>query len=532
MKKIISIFMVCVVFLTGCTSNSSSDLPESRYEVDSSRPMYTDNIETNAKLTWFIGLGWYDGSWGRDIVTQTITEQTGMEVEFIIGDIDQLNNLIASGDTPDLISIESGADLNNTPEKFAYPLNDLADAYSPYFTSDLVDSEYFGWYQKEDDKTYGYTAYAASTENIESGESFVNQAFYVRSDIYEELGSPSMATQEEFLQVLQDAKELMPKSESGKDMTGFCYAPGNVETGDIGAIGTTLQDFLGVPFINEDNTFLDRFADAEYLSWLDTLHEAYELGLISEDNFVYGQEDMNTEIRQGNCFAYLSSNVANDPTHISAFEDAVEGATYQPIDGFVSESGREHAFQTGSRSGWMVTYVSKDSEDPQSAFYMLEYLLTEEGYRTSTCGREGDTYNIGADGKCELTDKFFDELNSNPDAYQTLGTGYLYPMRAGDGISLGYPDINSVPHAFYQKWAVTPVSAVENIGPDAGTTEARNLTTLDQLKGEAYTTIIKEGNASEKAAAYQETEASYDIEAINTIRNEKIQANLEKAENL
>ena len=59
----------------------------------------------------------------------------------------------------------------------------------------------------------------------------------------------------------------------------------NFETDGTSSLGDKLQDFLGTPIVNDDNTFYDRDMDEDYLSWIKTLNQAYKNGCISDDSF-------------------------------------------------------------------------------------------------------------------------------------------------------------------------------------------------------------------------------------------------------
>lgn len=529
MKKILFAILALLLALTGCAGARSADLPESRYEIDPTRAMYTDDVDNGSEITWFYQLDWYDPNhWGNDLVSQQIESDTGISVQVLIGTEEQLNSMIAAGTTPDLVTIDTGSNLNENPEEWAFSLDDLSAAYSPYFMSDLALPEYIDYWKQDDGKTYGYTSFAYSEKFGDYIES--NTAFYVRKDIYEAIGEPDMTTPEGFMSALKAAKEYMPTDSNGSDLTAFGFSPGDVSTGNIGAIGETLQNWLGVPYVTEDGGVYDRYLDEDYLEWMETLSEAFGNGLMSEESFTLGQEDINAKIENGNYFAYLSSNAGNDSEHLKIHKNANPDEEYIVVDGFNATSGREHVFPIGSYNGWLITYVSQDAKNPQAAFNMLEYLITDEGYLTTTCGIEGKTYTWNEETQqCDATQWFIDNMaESDPDV--NVGTGYIYATQP-DAIwtaLLNTGEEESDVAKFGEPYTTGPVLMYTDTDPDSGSNEGRNWQTFQIKRGEIFAKLVYNGDIDSALANYDEVKETYDLDAINDIRVQKYEENLEK----
>ena len=66
---------------------------------------YADDPVT---LDWYINYSWFSTPWGENLVSQTITEETGVDIHFITplgNESEKLNALIASDSLPDLITL-------------------------------------------------------------------------------------------------------------------------------------------------------------------------------------------------------------------------------------------------------------------------------------------------------------------------------------------------------------------------------------------------------------------------------------------
>ena len=59
-------------------------------------------------LDWYINFSWYTTTWGGNLVSDTITEETGVDINFIVpsgNESEKLSALIASNALPDMITL-------------------------------------------------------------------------------------------------------------------------------------------------------------------------------------------------------------------------------------------------------------------------------------------------------------------------------------------------------------------------------------------------------------------------------------------
>ena len=89
-------------------------------------------------LDWYINYSWYATPWGGNLVSDTITEETGVSVNFIVpsgNESEKMSALIASDSLPDVITVGWWeTTVNELIEKdMVYALNELGDEYDAYF---------------------------------------------------------------------------------------------------------------------------------------------------------------------------------------------------------------------------------------------------------------------------------------------------------------------------------------------------------------------------------------------------------------
>lgn len=527
--------------LAGCGGNGGSNaktddtqvavskdgvVGEGRYTLDANTPAWKLDTSESSKLTWYVNAEWWNTEWGNDVITKKIQEDLKVDVEFISGDDTKLNTFFAGGDIPDIVTIfDTNSSVAQKADTWAYALSDLADNYDPYFYQ-VASEQTLSWFAMEDGKTYGYPNYSNTQEDYDGGELFAKTAFVIRSDVYEALGKPSMGTQEEFLNVLNQIKTQFP------DLIPLGF--NNFETDGTSSLGSSLQDFLGTPIVNADNTFYDRDMDEDYLSWIKTLNQAYRNGCISDDSFTDDNTAWQEKESIGKYACIMMEGTPQQAGFLTTFASNNPDAAYIAIDGPQSTAGHEPKLSQAGISGWMVTYVSKNCKDPAKAIQMYTYLLSEEGQILTNYGIEGETYTINAEGKYELTASA-KELQANDN------DRFKKELRIGEFIPFGHDRYKALSDDAYpdsikqmQEWGLGklyPHFVLENTDPDAGTAEAR---AYSAIKTNWSTTLVGMIRANDDAQfdsileAYKQFREDNNWDAILKVRNEKIAANAAK----
>lgn len=511
------------------------ETPEARFEPDAETPSWQLDTETPAKLKWYMNFDWYArADWGMDVVSKKIKEDMNIEVEFINGNDENLNTMLAGGDLPDLMTFDRNLSASNEAAKFALPLNKLAEKYDPYFLEHAAKSETINWYTLEDGNIYGYPSFSTTTADYESGGVQGDQVFIVRKDIYEKIGSPDMSTPEGFLDALKKAKEVQPQVEDGSDLVPFAATALDIANGGDGAFGWVLQDFLNIaPSV--DGEVNDRDSDAEYVAWLEVFRKAFNDDLMSNDQFSDNDNTMKEKLAQGKYFAYLHSNtkgineVMSENNARSNYEE-----TYIAIDGPKNSQGEDHTFSGGNIGGWTQTFITTDTEEPQKAIELLTYLASEYGTMVTAFGVEDETYTM-VDGQAVYTEDIEEIRNSDIAKFdKEIGFGSYWQVSNDNyAIEMGQKPSTSIRQMV--EWAadkLAPRFEMEDIEPKTGTAN-RNLTKVNTERVQAIVNVIQASSEEEGQAIWNEFLESRNTngwEEITEFRNERVKENLEKME--
>jgi putative aldouronate transport system substrate-binding protein len=487
---VVLLLVSAMLVASGCSSKGSKENKsaaldfsiEGRYTPDPDTPAWKlDTKEEITELTWYVNADWWNTDFGNDVVTKKIKEDLKIHIQFITGDDTKLNTLFAGDKLPDLITIFNGnTQIMKKADTWALPLNDLADKYDPYFYK-VAAEDTLKWHQLENGKTYGYPNYSNTQADYDSGYIPATTAFIIRKDVYEALGRPDMGTPEQFIAVMNEIKQKFP------DLIPFGFnSPG---TG-TGPLGNTLQDFLGVPLEDENGNFYDRNLDEDYLTWIRTLNTVYRNGGISDDTFADDGTAFEEKVKSGKYATILMDGTPQMSGFLQIWMSENPGKEYIAIDGPQSTLGREPTLNQSGISGWMITYITKDVKDPAKAIQIYTYLLSEEGQMLMNYGIEGETYKVNEDGTVELLPEVKEiQLNDND--------RFKKEYRMGEFMFFGHDRHKALSKDSFaesikqmQEWGKGKLKGhfiLENIEPDPGTKEARNLSAINT---EWATTLI------------------------------------------
>ena len=375
--------------------------------------------EEAVKFSWYINYEWFNDEWKDSLVAETITDKTGVSIDFKtpVGNASNtLDTLISSNELPDLITLGYWEPQLKTliDNDMVYPLNELADKYDMEFYQ-VTNPDAVKWYTLSDGNIYAYPNSSFSLNDFNNSENVSsNQVFIVRKDIYEAIGSPDMTTPEGFSKAIRDAAERFPTVEGEKLIPiGANFFD---DFGDT-SFDSFLQNSLGVPY-EKDGEYYNRNLDPEYLSWLKVFRQLNEEGYLSPDLFVDERTQIAEKILKGRyfCMFYqwidmedqLKEIYAEDPDRI-----------YIAVDGPRNSNGSDPVLPTSSVQGWTVTLISRDCKDPEKAIKFMDFLLSEEGQKIIYLGVEGKTYEM-KEGKPVLYPEVKELLETDRKAYNRI----------------------------------------------------------------------------------------------------------------
>lgn len=394
--------------------------PNPKEQTESEQDLYAR--EEIITLDWYINFSWYNTVWGDNMVSEAITERTGVDINFIVpmgNEAEKFNSLIASDALPDLITLgwwETQVDVM-TGNDMVYALNELADEYEPYFW-EVADDAVIDWYTQEDGNIYCYPNSFYKPSDYEENDNIGSQqTFLVRKDIYEAIGSPDMTTPEGFAAAVKAAAAAYPLTD-GKPLIPIGAHEFN-ETGCV-SFDTQLQNFLAVPY-EKDGVYYDRFSDPEYIRWLKVFRQLGEEGYLKEDIFIDQRTQMQEKLAEGRYFCMFYQRTDMEEQQKILYARNPE-QIYIAVNGPKNSRGSDHLLPGAGINGWTVTLISRNCRDPERAIRFLSYLMSDEGQKMTYLGIEGQMYDM-VDGQPIIKEEVSRLMNTDQIAYNRLYGG-------------------------------------------------------------------------------------------------------------
>ncbi|MEC0205453.1 extracellular solute-binding protein [Paenibacillus lautus] len=403
-----SVTLVIIMALTGCSGsggNAASPEKEGPSTQNNEKPAGEDTFVLGEKPLEFSFYGHYDWytmpDWGADLATKWIQENKKVNVVPVSsGGVakNKLSTMIVSGELPDVIWMERGAEVEKLrAEGMLVPFDDYLDKYpnlkkwAGESTLDLLRSP--------DGKLYQFPNWYTTQPNGNAG-------YLVNKKIYEELGSPKLETPDDLYVYLKQVKAKYPdvvplevgQSAAGVDIMVSAFAENRPYT---------FNSMIAVP---QGDQLVSLFTDPVYRELLQYMSRLYREKLITQDAFTQKLEQVEQKILSGNVAVY----VASSPTEFGSKGNNLLKAQ-DPDAGYimiwpVHKEGldRDKIFPGDYKQlGWNVSVITQAAKDPEAIFAFLDWFTGPEGQRTIMWGPEG-LYWDGTDEEDMplFTDKF------------------------------------------------------------------------------------------------------------------------------
>ncbi len=453
-KSLLCFVLLLNLMLIGCAGESGA-LGENSSVASAEVTMASNEAvkdEELVKFEWYINYSWFTTSWGNNLVSRTITERTGVDIDFITpmgSESGKLDVLIASNTLPDIVTLgwwesQVGEMIN---KDMVYALNELADEYCPYFWQ-VADDKVIAWNTKEDGSVYCYPNSSYVPEDFEERDDIgANQTFLVRKDIYEAIGSPDMSTREGFADAVRKAVRMFPEVDGEPliPIGAHAFSDSGCESFD-----QYLQNQLAIPY-EKNGRYYDRYTDEEYLSWLKMFRQLGGEGYLSKDIFIDQRNQMEEKIAKGQYFCMLYQRTDLEAQQKELFGSHPE-RIYIAVDGPRNANGDDPVLPGSGINGWTVTLISKNCKNPEKAIELLAFLMSEEGQKLTYLGVEGVTYDM-VDGEPAIREEVQELLDTDRAEYDRLyGADNAYWMLQDNSMQLDWRREPSGPVGDLEKW--------------------------------------------------------------------------------
>lgn len=520
-KRMLAAVITAGLLLTGCDAGAGT-APSEEAKPEAETAGTAENEQADAggdegEKTWsedeiitlklFCDEIWwpYDEWSGR--IPDIVTEKFGIKFEVTVpSDVNQLNMMIASGDLGDLVC--SGKFTRLSDSNICYSLDELAEEYN----TDLDIHSVMRFVNTADDgKLYTQMVGYSPNSVLEGWDKVVYEqaGMVIRTDIYEELGSPALNNLDDFTNLLQSVKENYP------DIVPFAY---NYSfTNDYIKIlcGATPNED---GFVDVDGKAVPFIMDPNLIKYYERMNDWYRKGYMTDENFAWtGNEDQDLMI-SGNLFADSFYSNAGDVFNPKLEQAGADFDVQLLID---MTRGQEGAHWTQTTAGWRGLFIPRSCSAPDRVLEFCKWAWSDEGQELLLWGEEGKDWNWDEDHSYPI-------LNYDFEAPNTEDGVKFWGWMCHDGKTNVLPGYGNGGYTYDARVALTeicdanPVLGMLRMGADSN--EQVIMDNLRELYMNESTNIITAGSLEECRARYEsmlETAKKMGADQLTEWANEK-----------
>lgn len=434
-------------------------------------------------------------------VLQDITERTGITLSFVTYDQEKFRVLMAGGDLPDIISVEtnSGNQVGSLIESGALlVLDDLLDQYGQNIKERIPVA--LEW--SKNVVGGGQTYLLPTNTNTSTSSEIRSQGwvgFFSRFDVYTAIGAPEINGPDEYLDVLKQMQDHQ-RAETGDNTI---YALSSWSDWGLWPYWVSYPFSYGYESSNFNHLvnlatgeIEHQFIDADGIFWegMEFINKAYRMGIFDPEGLTMKYDQYMNKAANGTLLT-VGANWIEPNAELcgeQAFNAILPGAfpVISELYPLTSEVGYREG---GSRA------ISANCKYPERAMQLLNWFDSEEGARTLANGVKGVDWDV-VDGMAQYIGGYLESFknDSNKDYERENPTGIRgenfatlaqfftsgsFPTSDGQPIDLTRSDLfrsqmGNVPERYKQ--------LIDTYAPDKGFT----------IPGQVYDMWIKEGKAS------------------------------------
>lgn len=432
-KFMLLVLLMFSLVFAGCISNSNN---ETANKTESANQGSENNTGSTAKAVWFSTVDFWNppSTWSTDpnTVQGAITEKTGLTFEFNIPAQDgetKLNlMLVSSGqDLPDLLTITNdvlGKKLIEAGK--VWDLDEFLKKYDP--ESHLLTDFPADVKQTIVDRDGGFYAYPSHIDSEDarkvyppSGQFYIdtvdyatNNGIVVNKNLLNEAGLTldDIKTEKGLLAAYQKIKDLNLKV-NGASVIPLLVDGKSYQEPTLGF----LQDTFGAMPVDKDGNYRDRLLAPETKEALEFLYKASKSGYFEPGQMTVDNAAVKADMASGRVFTFIG-NSANTSFQLNDY-----WTSSGPI---LSDKGTTPVLAKNKRAGggWMHTFISKTTKEPEKLAKFLSFMTSKEGMLLHIYGFEGIHYNFDANGHIIKTEQGIKDASE----YMTTGVSAFWPF--------------------------------------------------------------------------------------------------------
>jgi putative aldouronate transport system substrate-binding protein len=334
-------------------------------------------------------------------VQQELARVTGMILDFQSVNDDKFNVIIASGDLPDFVEVDTGKYLKTLVDGGAIiTLDKLLATNGKDIARNVPKAISF----RKNFRSFGtgnlYSIPVQVGLDADGQEASIGPT--LRWDLYKDIGAPAMRSDDDLLKALGQMVQKNPKTTDGKTVYGVGI------WSDWGAwpynlLFQTIDGYynFGSAFVKntDPNTVLDNYSDSRSPFWkgVTFYYKANRMGIFDKDSFVQKWADFAAKCTAGQELFSLANWATGDFNRDNAMNG--KGFMVIPLDYGAQWKGATMPLGWPDKD-WAIT---KSCKTPDRAMDLINYFYSYEGIRMLYSGVKGVHWDI-VGGKPQMLD--------------------------------------------------------------------------------------------------------------------------------
>jgi putative aldouronate transport system substrate-binding protein len=359
-------------------------------------------------------------------IKEQMLEKYNVEVEFVpVGrwtEVDDLNNLLATGKAPDIsytysaptINTYAAMEVNGQPGVIDLaPYLDEYKALLPNLAQRLGGEEYL-YYDKDPVKGTVWMLQGALAENAR-----INT--FIRKDWLDKLNLPLPTTEEEFYNALvafRDNAETLLGADAA-EMIPYTTSTDVGWRNDLLSISKVAED------ISDEALFVYGYDDRHilypgYKEGIRVLNKWYNEGLIWKDFAQYNDStEEDNKMKSGFFGAFMHNwdypfRGEADSIESNLARNVGEGAAFVSVDCFKNDAGITRKFLAPLVGGDRKIFFPSTNKEPLASLLYLDFISAEDTIYFLQTGKEGETFSKDENGVVTLINATGEWIRNSP----------------------------------------------------------------------------------------------------------------------
>ena len=359
-------------------------------------------------------------------IKEQMLEKYNVEVEFVpVGrwtEVDDLNNLLATGKAPDIsytysaptINTYAAMEVNGQPGVIDLaPYLDEYKALLPNLAQRLGGEEYL-YYDKDPVKGTVWMLQGALAENAR-----INT--FIRKDWLDKLNLPLPTTEEEFYNALvafRDNAETLLGADAA-EMIPYTTSTDVGWRNDLPSISKVAED------ISDEALFVYGYDDRHilypgYKEGIRVLNKWYNEGLIWKDFAQYNDStEEDNKMKSGFVGAFMHNwdypfRGEADSIESNLARNVGEGAAFVSVDCFKNDAGITRKFLAPLVGGDRKIFFPSTNKEPLASLLYLDFISAEDTIYFLQTGKEGETFSKDENGVVTLINATGEWIRNSP----------------------------------------------------------------------------------------------------------------------